>query len=168
MQFISPTGKEPTPKELSKFLAAELPAACRLSSFAQPTKYRWERRFTQAEIDALTEELGVGHVMAMTVTERGVSGRARLLLISGDKGATQLRGELTIRRRFKMLNSAMFELSTERDADGNVTTWIFKGGGWGHGVGMCQTGAAGRAEAGQSYREILRHYFNGAEVSHIY
>ncbi|MBX5480877.1 MAG: SpoIID/LytB domain-containing protein [Myxococcaceae bacterium] len=166
--FISPTGKEPTPKELAKFLAAELPAACRLSTFSQPGKYRWERRFSQAEVDALTADLGVGHVMAMTVTERGVSGRARLLLISGDHGATQLRGELTIRRRFKMLNSAMFEISTERDGAGQITTWIFKGGGWGHGVGMCQTGAIGRAEAGQSYREILRHYFNGAEVSHIY
>ena len=46
--------------------------------------------------------------------------------------------------------------------------WVFRGGGWGHGVGMCQTGAIGRAEAGQSYRDILRHYFNGAEVAPIY
>ena len=49
-----------------------------------------------------------------------------------------------------------------------VTAWQFHGGGWGHGVGMCQTGAVGRAEAGQSYREILRYYFNGAEVAPIY
>ena len=43
-----------------------------------------------------------------------------------------------------------------------------RGGGWGHGVGMCQTGAIGRAEAGHGYREILRHYFNDAEVARIY
>lgn len=166
--FLAPTGKEPTPKELSKFLSGELPSACRLSTFAQPSKYRWERRFTQAEVDALTADLAVGTVMAMTVTERGVSGRARLFQISGDTGVTQIRGELTIRRRFKMLNSAMFEVSREVGADGTAAEWVFKGGGWGHGVGMCQTGAVGRAEAGHNYRQILRHYYNGAEVSHIY
>jgi len=46
--------------------------------------------------------------------------------------------------------------------------FVFRGGGWGHGVGLCQTGAIGRAEAGQDYRAILRHYFNGAEVARIY
>lgn len=67
-----------------------------------------------------------------------------------------------------MLNSAMIQISAEQGADGDVTAWVFKGGGWGHGVGLCQTGAIGRAEYGQDYREILRHYFNGAEVSVIY
>jgi SpoIID/LytB domain protein len=46
--------------------------------------------------------------------------------------------------------------------------FAFRGGGWGHGVGLCQTGAIGRAESGQDYRAILRHYFNGAEVVRIY
>ena len=104
----------------------------------------------------------------MNVTERGVSGRARLLQISGEEGATTLRSELTIRRTFGMLNSAMFELKSEKDAKGRPTRWIFTGGGWGHGVGMCQTGAIGRAEAGQTYRQILDHYFNGAKVARIY
>lgn len=166
--FISPDGSEPSPAQLAKFLAGELPAACRLSSFAQPSKYRWERRFSAAEVDALTADLDVGAVRAMSVSERGVSGRARILQISGEQGATQIRGELTIRRRFKMLNSAMFLVNPEHDARGHVVGWTFRGGGWGHGVGMCQTGAIGRAEAGQDYREILRHYYNGAEVSHIH
>jgi SpoIID/LytB domain protein len=46
--------------------------------------------------------------------------------------------------------------------------WVFRGGGWGHGAGMCQWGAIGRAEAGQGYREILRAYFSGAEVARVY
>jgi stage II sporulation protein D len=58
-------------------------------------------------------------------------------------------------------------VSEERDSAGG-RTWVFRGGGWGHGVGMCQTGAIGRAEAGHDYRAILRHYFNGAEVSRVY
>jgi SpoIID/LytB domain protein len=67
-----------------------------------------------------------------------------------------------------MLNSAMFEVRAEKDAKGRPTAWIFTGGGWGHGVGMCQTGAIGRAEAGQNYREILGHYYSGAQVARIY
>ena len=48
------------------------------------------------------------------------------------------------------------------------TVFVLTGGGWGHGVGMCQTGAIGRAEAGQNYREILGHYYSGAQVARIY
>lgn len=157
-----------SPKDLHAFLTTDLVHACKVSSFAQPSKYRWEKRFTAKDVDEKLASYGVGHVMAMTVTERGVSGRARLLQISGDVGATTLRSELTIRRTFGMLNSAMFELKAEKDAKGRPTAWIFTGGGWGHGVGMCQTGAIGRAEAGQTYRQILDHYFNGAQVAKIY
>ena len=88
--------------------------------------------------------------------------------MSGDAGANQVRGELNIRRKFDNLKSAMFIVEPARDSAGKVSEWVFKGGGWGHGVGMCQLGAIGRAERGQSYREILRHYFNGAEVVKIY
>jgi SpoIID/LytB domain protein len=157
-----------SPAQLGKFLSTEAQHACRVSSFTQLSKYRWEKRFTAKDVDEKLAQYGVGRVMAMNVTERGVSGRARLLQISGEEGATTLRGELNIRRTFGMLNSAMFELKAEKDARGRPTAWIFTGGGWGHGVGMCQTGAIGRAEAGQTYRQILEHYFNGAQVARIY
>ena len=163
-------GKEPpvSPSDLKAFLSTEGAYACRLSSFAQASKFRWEKRFTAKEVDDKLASLKVGRVFAMTVAERGVSGRARLLSVSGEEGATQLRGELVIRRAFGMLNSAMFELKAERDPKGRPTAWVFTGGGWGHGVGMCQTGAIGRAEAGQTYRQILEHYFNGAQVTRVY
>ncbi len=163
-------GKEApaSPGDLKAFLSTEGPYACRLSSFAQQSKFRWEKRFTAKEVDEKMAAFNVGRVFAMTVTDRGVSGRARLLAISGELGATQLRGELTIRRAFGMLNSAMFELKAERDPKGRPISWVFTGGGWGHGVGLCQTGAIGRAEAGQSYRQILEHYFNGAQVARVY
>jgi SpoIID/LytB domain protein len=154
--------------DLKTFLGTEGPYACRLSSFSVPSKFRWEKRFTGPEVDEKLSSFGVGRVMAMTVSERGVSGRARLLQVSGEDGATTIRGELTIRRLFSNLNSAMFQIRAERDAKGRPTAWFFSGGGWGHGVGMCQTGAVGRAEAGHSYREILSHYFNGATVSRVY
>ncbi|MDY7224738.1 SpoIID/LytB domain-containing protein [Hyalangium rubrum] len=167
--LLEPPAGAPSPSNLEEFLkATDLPAACRLSSFAQPSKFRWEKRFSAAQVNAFTEKLGVGPVQAMTLEERGVSGRARLLMISGERGATQIRGELNIRRLFGMLNSSMAVVRAERDAEGRITSWVFRGGGWGHGVGMCQTGAIGRAEAGQRYRDILHHYYNGAEVAPIY
>jgi SpoIID/LytB domain protein len=73
-----------------------------------------------------------------------------------------IEGELRIRRAFHNLDSAMF-LVTRRGDD-----WEFRGGGWGHGAGMCQWGAVGRARAGQDYKEILGAYFGGAEVAKIY
>ncbi|HZA49812.1 MAG TPA: SpoIID/LytB domain-containing protein, partial [Myxococcaceae bacterium] len=166
--LLRSTGREPTPKDLSRFLSTEVPAACRLSTLSAPGKYRWERRFSPAEVDEALADLGVGSVRALSVTERGVSGRALAMLVSGEKGATQLHGELVIRRRFRMLNSSMFEIDAERDGEGRLLAWTFRGGGWGHGVGMCQTGAIGRAEAGHDHRRILRHYFNGAKVARIY
>jgi stage II sporulation protein D len=167
--LLEPSAGQPSPANLEQFLSApELPAACRLSTFTQPNKFRWEKHFTAAQVNAFTESLGVGAVQAMTFSERGVSGRARVLTISGEQGATQIRGELNIRRLFGMLNSTLALVEPTRDAEGHLTGWVFRGGGWGHGVGMCQTGAIGRAEAGQRYQDILRHYYNGAEVAPIY
>jgi SpoIID/LytB domain protein len=107
-------------------------------------------------------------VRAITVRERGVSGRAKSLSLRGNKGTHDIQGELAIRRFFGMLNSSMFLVSAERDKKGEAVAWQFEGGGWGHGVGLCQMGAIGRAEAGQSHEDILRHYFNGATVQPLY
>jgi SpoIID/LytB domain protein len=166
---LEPVPGMPDPRRVpEKFLAFDLPAACRRGRFAQPTKYRWEKRFSAQQMDALAEPLKIGSVRHLQPVERGASGRVRLLLVSGTRGATELRGELTIRRHFGMLNSALFVVTEERDGRGNPVAFVFRGGGWGHGVGLCQTGAIGRAESGQDYRAILRHYFNGAEVVRIY
>ncbi|HYO67249.1 MAG TPA: SpoIID/LytB domain-containing protein, partial [Archangium sp.] len=166
--LLGPAEGLPTPATLAEYLQAELPAACRLSTFARAGKYRWEKRFTVEQVNALTAHLQVGPVRALSLGERGVSGRARTLTVAGEKGVTQVRGELNIRRLFGMLNSSMALVEEERDGEGRLTGWRFRGGGWGHGVGMCQTGAIGRAEAGQRYQDILRFYFNGAEVAPIY
>ncbi len=154
--------------EVPAFLAASVPAFCSTASLSRPEKYRWEKRFSAAELDALVAELGVGKVTSLAVTGRGVSGRALGLAITGDRGATVVKGELNIRRRLKNLNSALFVVEREGPPDGPPTAWLFRGAGWGHGVGMCQTGAIGRAEAGYGHREILGHYFGGAEVVRIY
>ena len=158
----------PPSKNVAAFLSSDAPAACRLATLAQPGKYRWERRFTREEVDRITGALGIGAFRTITVLERGVSGRSRSIEISGSLGTVQVRGELKIRKLFGMLNSSLFLVDVERSPSGEVQALIFRGGGWGHGVGMCQLGAIGRAERGQDYKSILRHYFNGAEVFRLY
>jgi SpoIID/LytB domain protein len=166
--------------KLRAFLAAAPPAWCSRASGSRKDRYRWERRFAPAELDAFMGGLAsgvrsgkeggsaasiglrVGHVRALEVTRRGVSGRARTLVVSGDAGRAVVEGELRIRRLLGNLPSAMFVVDRDGDA------LVLHGGGWGHGAGMCQWGAVGRAEAGQEYREILRAYYSGAEVARIY
>ena len=92
----------------------------------------------------------------------GVSGGSRELAFVGDRGRGSVTGELRIRRMLGGLKSSLF--SARRDGD----AWVIDGAGFGHGVGMCQTGAIGMAEAGRGYREILEHYYRGARVRKLY
>jgi SpoIID/LytB domain protein len=147
---------------LRVFLADPPDAYCRRPAAARKDRFRWERRFTPGDLDALTGALGVGPVRALTVLERGVSGRAVALRVEGARGAADVRGELAIRRLLRNLPSSMFVVDREGEE------LVLRGGGWGHGAGMCQWGAIGRAEAGQGYREILGASFAGAEVAKIY
>ncbi|HYQ82167.1 MAG TPA: SpoIID/LytB domain-containing protein [Anaeromyxobacteraceae bacterium] len=147
---------------LAAFLTDAPRAWCARPAGGRPDRYRWERRFTQAEVDQIAAPLGTGPVTGMAVPSRGVSGRARSLRLEGGEGSALVQGELRIRRLFRNLPSSMFLVSREGDG------WVFRGGGWGHGAGMCQWGAVGRAEAGQDYRLILRAYYSGAEVVRIY
>jgi stage II sporulation protein D len=147
---------------LEAFLSAPSGAYFRRPTAARKERFRWERRLEPAALDALLAPVGVGHVRALAVPSRGVSGRARVLRVTGEHGDADVAGELRIRRLLGNLPSAMFVV--ERDGDAVV----LRGGGWGHGAGMCQWGAVGRAEAGQGYREILRAYYSGAEVARIY
>lgn len=151
---------------LREWLESDVPTYCQTASASRKSRYRWSRRFTQAEVDAIARPLEAGRVKELVVEARGVSGRARTLLIRGDRGEARVHGELTIRKLFRMLNSAMFYVDAV--GSGRRRTYVFHGGGWGHGAGMCQTGAIGRAEAGSTYRDILRHYFSGAEVVGMY
>jgi len=158
----------PLPGDLVDFLSAALPAACRLATFVQLDKFRWRRHFTSEEMNRLTESLDLGSLEAISVTERGVSGRAKAVTLAGRRKARQVRGELEIRKLFGMLNSSMFLVEAERNGEGRVKGWNFRGGGWGHGVGMCQLGAIGRAQAGHDFQAILSHYFSGAEPGSLY
>ncbi len=147
---------------LRKFLAAPVDAYCRRPAAASKDRFRWERRLAPDDLARIGGSLGVGGVRAIGVRSRGVSGRARAIEIEGESGRAEVAGELRIRRLLGDLPSSMFVVDRDGDA------LVLRGGGWGHGAGMCQWGAVGRAESGQGYREILRAYYSGAEVARVY
>jgi stage II sporulation protein D len=83
----------------------------------------------------------------------------------GDSSAT-VRGFRI--RRVLGLRETLFIIDRERGEDGRITHFIFRGKGWGHGVGMCQVGAFGMARAGADYRSILKKYYQGIKIKSVY
>jgi stage II sporulation protein D len=136
------------------------------SSFVREDNYRWTRRFTTEELAAL--DLGVGEAKRIEILGRGPGGRVTGVRVWGTAGQREILRELPVRRAFGNLKSGMFVVDHERDADGRLIAVKLTGGGWGHGSGMCQVGAIGRAEQGHSFKEILAHYYNGAVVKRFY
>ena len=128
--------------------------------------YRWERDLSKAELAAALRRDGValGGGASLEVLSRTKSGRAREVAVEGADGrrralsASRLRAALGTR----VLPSTWFEARDRGDAV------ALRGRGWGHGVGLCQWGAKGMADAGYSATEILEHYYTGATVERIY
>ena len=132
-------------------------------------RFRWTHEVDAADLDALVAKHypGVGRVRSLRPLERGVSGRIARLEIKGSKGTSVAEGDLHIRRLLGGLRSSLFVVELEGDKDA-PTRFRFKGAGFGHGVGMCQVGAIGMAEAKKSHEDILEHYYRGAHVHRLY
>ncbi|MAO84752.1 MAG: hypothetical protein CMH50_12870 [Myxococcales bacterium] len=142
---------------------------CRRSTRSSAKYYRWSRRVRTQEIADKLTELGLADLRSWQIQGRGVSGRILQMQLRDSKGRTALLNrELPIRRFFQQLPSALFVVHADRDESGQVTALHFRGRGWGHGVGMCQVGAIGMAEAKHSVEEILEHYYRGATVRTAY
>ncbi|KAI0277761.1 stage II sporulation protein-domain-containing protein [Russula aff. rugulosa BPL654] len=155
---------------MAHFVGTLEPAFCARVPQARPEKYRWQRTFGCDELDMTLSRNGidVGALRDIVVQQRGHGGRVIELQLVGSERTTMLTRELPIRRFFGNLNSAAFVVDMQHDAQGRLTQVTFNGGGWGHGVGMCQLGAMGRAAACQTCEQILAYYYNGATLSHMY
>lgn len=127
--------------------------------------FRWKTVKTPAELEKSLSSHGFsGPVKDLHTLRRGVSGRILELEVIGNKGQKiTLRGELTIRQALGGLRSSLFV--HRRLADGSLE---FTGAGFGHGVGLCQWGAMGRAQAGQNFKEILSHYYQNSQLISLY
>ncbi|MBI5525389.1 MAG: SpoIID/LytB domain-containing protein [Deltaproteobacteria bacterium] len=158
-----------TEKKLHAWLSQKPDSWCARSSYGKADSLRWKTSLSAPEVDRLVNaRYKIGRVKDVKVVGRGVSGRVTGVKIVGETGSAHVGREFPVRQLFGGLKSGMFALSIERGADGWPVRFAFRGGGWGHGVGMCQTGAIGMAEAGLDYRAILRHYYSGADIANVY
>lgn len=146
-----------------------------LNNYDQETTdfYRWSVSYTQQELsDLIREKSGIdfGEIIDLKPIERGRSGRLIRLQIVGTKQILTIGKELEIRRTLSPshLYSSAFVVEREEIVDGIPQRFVLRGAGWGHGVGLCQIGAAVMGEQGFSYREILLHYFVGATIEKLY
>lgn len=140
-----------------------------LNNYDQETVdfYRWKVNYTQEELSALIKQrsgIDYGVVTDLIPIERGTSGRLVKLKIVGTKRTMIIGKELEIRRTLSTshLYSSAFVVDKEGD------TFILTGAGWGHGVGLCQIGAAVMGEQGYLYNDILLHYYIGANIEKLY
>lgn len=123
----------------------------------------WEVRYTRDEVSDLFRRrtgLNVGTIRELEPLETGVSGRIKKLRVIGTSDVAVIGKELAIRKALSEshLKSSAFTIRWEGD------TLVLNGHGWGHGVGLCQIGAAVMASKGYDYKEILRYYYAGTEV----
>ncbi len=132
-----------------------------------PEFYRWTVEYSQKELSELVSrklKMDLGNITDLIPLERGKSGRIWKLQIVGTKRTFTIGKELEIRRTLSESHLLSSAFDVERQAD----RFILKGKGWGHGVGLCQIGAAVMGEQGYNYEEILLYYYRGAEVKKLY
>lgn len=146
-----------------------------LNNYDQETLnfYRWEQGYSVEELSELIKErtgTDYGTILDLIPIERGTSGRLVRLKIVGSKKSRIIGKELEIRRSLSTshLYSSAFVVEKEVGQDGTPIKFVLKGAGWGHGVGLCQIGAAVMGEKGYSYNNILLHYFVGASIEKRY
>lgn len=135
--------------------------------------FSWTRHYTQSELRNLIEHKlhrNVGAIIEMRPLRRGPSGRISLMLLRGTQGDLTIGKELLIRSALSEshLLSSAFQVEAEScNEEGVPAGFTLKGKGWGHGVGMCQIGAAVMGARGYSYLQILEHYYPHTQVTHI-
>lgn len=146
-----------------------------LNNYDQETQdfYRWKVRYTQAELAELIvthTKSNYGEILDLIPVERGKSGRISRLKIVGTLKTMIIGKELEIRRTLSPthLFSSAFVVDKGPEVNGVPEWFELTGAGWGHGVGLCQIGAAVMGEKGYAYDQILLHYYQGAEIRKLY
>ncbi len=128
-----------------------------------PDFYRWTVEYTADELSAIARDrsgIDFGTITEITPLERGTSGRISHLRIAGTKRTMEIGKELEIRRTLSRSHLYSSAFVVEKTDGG----FRFLGAGWGHGVGLCQIGAAVMAAKGYGYRQILAHYYPGSQI----
>jgi SpoIID/LytB domain protein len=135
--------------------------------------YRWKVELSQQELrELLQSKTGIdfGDIRELVALERGPSGRLFKMKVRGTLQEKIIGKELEIRRILSPthLLSSAFIVEPHKSTGDIPSGFTLHGAGWGHGVGLCQIGAAGMAEQGRTCEEILSHYFKGAQLTTLY
>lgn len=173
-------------EEAEKWIRFNPPAFCNtqdkkilsevLNDYDQETVnfYRWKETLSQEKLQQLIADklkMDLGAILDMKAVERGKSGRISKLQIIGTEKTFIIGKELEIRRTLSdshLLSSAFVVDKYDKDEQGVPQRFELIGAGWGHGVGLCQIGAAVMGEQGYHYDAILLHYYQGAEIKKLY
>ncbi|MDL2290468.1 SpoIID/LytB domain-containing protein [Paludibacteraceae bacterium OttesenSCG-928-F17] len=146
-----------------------------LNNYDQETAdfYRWKVQYTQQELSVLIQKksgIDFGEILDLIPLERGQSGRIIKLKIAGTKQSLTVGKELEIRKWLSEshLYSSAFVVEKSEGANNIPQRFTLTGAGWGHGVGLCQIGAAVMGEKGYNYQEILQHYFKNTKLNKLY
>jgi SpoIID/LytB domain protein len=146
-----------------------------LNNYDQQTVdfHDWQVEYTQEELSSLVEKklsLQLGTIQHLMPVERGASGRIKMLKIVGSEKTVVIGKELLIRKAFSKshLYSSWFDVEESLSPEDGSLHFLFKGHGWGHGVGLCQIGAAAMALKGFTAEEILSYYYPGANFTTLY
>lgn len=190
-----PSSPPRSPSALRRALARwPQEAFCRPSSYVHGSHARWTRVIPAKALETkLARRLRVGRLKGLRVLRRAASGHVNALLVQGTRRSVTLSDELAIRSLLGVgsLRSTLFVVDAEYKPEPALApratigprkaakprrpaplklaldAFVFRGGGWGHGVGFCQSGAMGRAEAGQDYESIVRAYFPGISLTRL-
>ncbi len=159
-----------TEANLEAFLDHDFPSPSKTASVSSSNFYRWNATVEPQTPREWLKERGedVGAIRDIQILSRGVSGRIIRLRVIGEKANAEVERELNVRRLFGGLRSGLFKLELSKNRNGTVREFRFRGAGFGHGVGMCQTGAIGMADQGHDHREILTHYYRGVDIRKLY
>ncbi|MFP4331223.1 MAG: SpoIID/LytB domain-containing protein [Spirochaetaceae bacterium] len=148
------------PGNVHRWVASRPESYSGADPYASAAAYRWRRVVSREELELRLRNRGieVGTLTGMRPGRRGSSGRLETVRILGTRGEAVVRRD-AIRGALGGLRSNLFVFAPVINASGDLEAFAFHGAGWGHGVGLCQTGAAGMAAAGYSAEEILAHYY---------
>lgn len=145
--------------------------------------YRWSARWDRASLERILASSlpasarrrgGKIELYDIRIRKRSKSGRVQLLEIRTNQGKAEFRGDeiRSILRRPTQgnpaLRSTLFNLKIQKDGNGRPKNIMVEGGGFGHGIGLCQTGAIGMADRGYQFDQILKHYYRGVDLRRAY
>ncbi|NLW56664.1 MAG: SpoIID/LytB domain-containing protein [Firmicutes bacterium] len=158
----------PAPATLAAWVKERLPSYSAHPKYSARSAYRWQVIVPRTEIeDRLRPSVEIGQITGLITLGRKKSGRVEQVLIQGTKGDYLVKGD-RIRSTLGGLRSNLFVVAPKMGEDGLPEYFFFTGAGFGHGVGLDQSGAAGMAAEGWTAQQILEHYYPGTSITQLY